>query len=118
MAKKRLPARVTPSRKRERLLAQLPDLRQILRGSVVTRFRRCGQPTCHCARKRDPGHGPAYYLMVTVATGKTVQVYIPSEHKEEVEAWVKNFQRARRKLEEISTVNRELLKRQRLFRGG
>ena len=118
MAKKRRSLPLTPSRKRERFVAQLPDLRQVLRGSVVTRFRRCGQSSCHCARKRDPGHGPAFYLMVTVEAGKTVQVYIPSEHKDEVAAWVENFQRARRRLEEVSTLNRALLKRRRLFRGG
>ena len=35
MAKKRRPLPLTPSRKRERLVAQLPDLSQVLRGSVV-----------------------------------------------------------------------------------
>ena len=50
---------------RERLLGQLPDLRQVLRGSLVTRYRRCGRRNCHCANEGDPGHGPAYYLMVT-----------------------------------------------------
>lgn len=105
-------------RKRQRLLAQLPDLRHILRGSLVTRYRRCGQPTCRCARDGDPGHGPAYYLMVTVPPGKTVQVYVPKEHKDEVKAWLDNFQRAREKLDEISTLNRDLLKQGRLFNGG
>ena len=54
---------------------------------LVTRFRRCGQARCRCAGQDDPGHGPAYYLMVTVAPGKTVQVYVPKEHKKLVEAW-------------------------------
>ena len=34
-------------------------------------------------------------LMVTVAPGKTIQVYVPKEHKEEVESWLENFQRTR-----------------------
>jgi hypothetical protein len=103
---------------RERLLGQLPDLRQVLRGSLVTRYRRCGRGNCHCAIEADPGHGPAYYLMVTVAAGQTLQVYVPKEHKAAVESWIKNFQVARNKLERISTLNRELLKRGRLFEGG
>lgn len=103
---------------RERLLARLPDLRQVLRGSLVTRFRRCGQARCRCAQPDAPGHGPAYYLMVTVAPGKTVQVYVPKEHRKVVAAWLANFQRARRTLEDISTFNRSLLKQGRLFKGG
>lgn len=102
----------------KRLLRQLPDLRQVLRGSLVTRYRRCGRNNCHCAIEGDPGHGPAYYLMVTVAPGRTLQVYVPKEHKTAVEGWIKNFQVTREKLERISTLNRELLKRGKLFEGG
>lgn len=111
-------AATTTERKRERLLGQLPDLGHILRGSLVTRYRRCGRTNCHCASDGDPGHGPAYYLMVTIAPGKTAQVYVPKEQKDEVEAWLANFQRARQKLDEISTLNRTLLKQGRLFEGG
>lgn len=105
-------------RQLERLLSQLPDLKEVLRGSLVTRYRRCGRSNCHCARKGDRGHGPAYYLVVTVASGKTAQVYVPKEQKREVEAWIRNFQRVREILERISTANRKLLKQGKLFKGG
>lgn len=105
-------------RRRDRLLSRLPDLDKVLRGSLVTRYRRCGRPNCHCAREGDPGHGPAYYLMVTLAPGETVQIYVPKEQKQEVEAWIDNFRRVRETLEKISTVNRELLKQGKLFEGG
>jgi hypothetical protein len=103
---------------RQRLLAQLPNLEEVLRGSLVTRYRRCGRSNCHCARKGDRGHGPSYYLMVTIASGKTAQVYVPKEQKQEVEAWIKNFRRAREILERISTTNRKLLRQGKLFKGG
>ena len=105
-------------RSRERILAKFPELGQVLRGSLVERFRRCGKPGCHCARKGDPGHGPAYYLMVTVAPGKTVTIYVPERDVEQVEAYLANFRRARAVLEEISTENRLRLKEGRLFTGG
>ena len=105
-------------RQLERLVSQLPNLEEVLRGSLVTRYRRCGRPNCHCARKGDRGHGPSYYLMVTVAPGKTAQVYVPKEQKREVEAWIKNFRRAREILDRISTANRKLLKQGKLFQGG
>ena len=40
-----------------RALAQLQDMRP---GSVSAVFRRCGKPGCHCARPKDPGHGPHF----------------------------------------------------------
>ena len=101
---------------RERLLEKMPELREIVRGSLVERYRRCGRPNCHCALKGDQGHGPAYYLMVTVAPGKTVQVYVPNEHKREVQRWIKSFRRAQEVLEEVSAINRRLLKEGCLFR--
>ncbi len=115
MNKKRKTSKSRAVRSRERLPEKLPDLHEILRGTLVERYRRCGRPNCHCAKEEDPGHGPAYYLMVTVAPGKTVQVYVPKEHKREVERWIKNFRQAQKVLEEVSTVNRRLLKERRLF---
>jgi hypothetical protein len=47
-----------------------------------------------------------------------VQVYVPKEHKKEVEAWLKNFRRARKVLDDISTVNRKMLREGTLFEGG
>ena len=110
-------ARKRAAAARDRLLAKLPDLRQVLRGSLVTRYRRCGRAGCHCAARGERGHGPAYYLMVTVAPGQTLQIYVRREHKTAVEGWIENFRLAREKLEEISTLNRELLKRGELFGG-
>lgn len=102
-------------RARRRLIEELGDLGEILRGSLVERYRRCGRANCHCAREGDPGHGPAYYLIVTVARGETVQVYVPKRHKQHVERWIANFQHARETLEEVSTLNRKLLKQGELF---
>jgi len=103
---------------RERILRGLPDLRQVLRGSLVTRYRRCGVKTCHCAAEGERGHGPAYYLMVTVGPGNTLQVYVPEECKAQVEEWIENFRQVRQTLEDISTLNRELLRQGKLFQGG
>jgi len=118
VARKKPPGLARAIKKRERLLGGLPDLKEVLRGSLVTRYRRCGVKTCHCAVEGDPGHGPAYYLMVTVGTGNTLQVYVPEEHKKQVENWIENFRRVRETLEQMSTLNRELLREGKLFQGG
>jgi hypothetical protein len=101
--------------RRAQLLSALPDLQQVLRGTLVTRYRKCGRPSCHCAEPQDPGHGPAYYLMVTTRPGRTLQIYVPRKHKREVETWIRNFQRTRKTLEAISTLNRALLRQGTLF---
>ena len=112
------PTRRQGIRDRERLLAELPDLGQILRGSLVSRYRRCGKAGCHCARKDDPGHGPAHSLMVTVPPGRTVTVYVAEKDRERVQTLLENFRRARDILEEISTLNRSMLREGTLFPGG
>ncbi len=115
LTKKRRSSRSVALRKQERLLAQLPDLREVLRGSLLTRYRRCGRDNCHCAHEGDPGHGPHYSLMVTVAPKETVEIYVPRERKEDVETWIENFKRVRRTLEEISSINRRLLKEKQMI---
>ena len=55
-AKKRVSQRPSPRqvsasppglRPQERMRSQLPNLEEVLRGSLVTRYRRCGHPNCH-----------------------------------------------------------------------
>ena len=118
VARKKSPGISRAIKSRERILGGLPDLRHVLRGSLVTRYRRCGVKTCHCAAEGDRGHGPAYYLMVTVGLGNTLQVYVPEECKEQVEDWIENFRQVRQTLEDISTLNRERLRQGKLFQGG
>jgi len=116
MSKKSLDKIQKALQERKRLAKQLPDFTEILRGTLVERYRRCGRPNCHCAKRGDPGHGPAYYLTVTVTAGETVQVYVPKDQKEEVERWIENFRGIRQTLEEISSINRVMLKDGTLFR--
>src|SRR3972149_4220469 len=62
---------------RQVLASDLPPFSEIVRGSLVTRYRRCGKPTCHCAT--GEGHGPAHYLAVTLKPGKTEQILLSEE---------------------------------------
>jgi hypothetical protein len=47
-------------KRRHRLVGGLPPLEQILRGSLIETYKRCGRPNCHCVD--GPGHGPKRYL--------------------------------------------------------
>ena len=62
---------------REQLKSQLSQIGEMRPGSLVARFRKCGKPSCHCAKKGVQGHGPSYSLTRPVA-GKTVTRIIPA----------------------------------------
>jgi uncharacterized protein DUF6788 len=62
---------------RSKVLRQITELGDLRPGSITGTIRRCGKPTCHCARTTDPGHGPN--LRLTFKTeGKTVTEGLPS----------------------------------------
>lgn len=94
--------------RRQRLLAGLPPLTEIVRGSFFVRRRRCGKPGCRCNRTR--GHRTAY-VTVTFKDGSTEQIALPRELEPLARTWVRNYQRWRQAVESISRINRELLRR-------
>src|SRR5271156_1476881 len=93
---------------REILAAGLPSFAQMVRGSLVTRYRRCGKPTCHCAQSR--GHGPAHYLVVTLKPGKTEQILLSEEMLPVERQFLDKYKRWWAAVEKVSAVNRRLLR--------
>jgi hypothetical protein len=60
---------------------------------------------------RGHKHGPAYYLTVSYAKGRTKQVYVPKKLQPLAAEWVRNYHQAMTVLEEISSINLELIRR-------
>ncbi len=102
-----VPSKRQLEQQRARLAEQAPDLTQVLRGSLFERTRRCGVPTCHCAT--GDGH-PVVCVGVTMPGGKGMQVTVPSELVPVVRQWTENYRRVWELIEEVSAVNRELLR--------
>ena len=101
----------TESEIRERLralAATVPDLTKVLRGSPRERFNRCSRKTCRCQTGR--GHGPAYYLSVSFGARRCTQMTLDAATYETAQAYAANYQQLRAILEEISSLNRELLR--------
>jgi len=94
--------------RREVLASGLPAFAEIVRGSLVTRYRRCGKPTCHCAK--GEGHGPAHYLVVTLKPGKTEQILLSEEMLPIAQQFLDNYKRWWAAVEKVSAVNRRLLR--------
>src|SRR6516164_3817546 len=56
---------------RSRLLEEFLGLGDLRPGSITAVTRRCGKPSCHCAKHNDPGHDPQFRLTRRVS-GRTV----------------------------------------------
>lgn len=94
--------------RRRKLVEQFSGLGPVLRASLIERFTQCGKAGCKCMR--GDKHGPAYYLTVSYAKRKTRQVYVPKDLRPLAEKWVRNYHQAMTVLEEISSINLELIR--------
>jgi hypothetical protein len=63
--------------RRSKLLEEFLGLGDLRPGSITAASRRCGKPSCHCAKRNDPGHDPQFRLTRRVA-GKTVTESFPN----------------------------------------
>lgn len=96
-------------RRRRALLRRLPPLTAVLRGSLIERYKRCGNPDCKCASGR--GHGPKYYLSISHPNSTPSMDYVPLECQPQVAEYLANYRLIREILEELCQITRELLRR-------
>ena len=97
-------------RRRQALVKQVAQIEPLIfRGSLIERYKRCGNPGCKCQQAQ--GHGPKYYLSVSQAGGRPEMDYVPEEYSQQVSNYLQNFQKVRQVLEKICNINRELLRR-------
>lgn len=95
--------------RREGLTKLLPPLREVLRGSLMERYLTCGKPDCKCARGER--HGPVWYLSVSLDQAQRTGSTVPSHQVEQVRRWIENYHHVKERLDKISDINRELLRR-------
>lgn len=87
---------------------RLPKATEILRASLVPRYTTCGRAGCKCMRGEK--HGPSYYISVTMAPGKTKQLYVRKQDVNTVRKWIDNYEKMWQGLMEISEINFEMLR--------
>ena len=92
---------------RARVLRRLPDLQQIVRGSLFKRTirHRQGCPKCEAG-----GGHPMWFLTVGYPGGRTRQLSLRAEQVSQVRAWVANYRKSRTALEQICELNQRLLR--------
>src|SRR6516165_10200599 len=99
------PAQASPSTR-----ARPAPIEQIVRGSLMETYKRCGRPNCHCVD--GPGHGPKRYLSTIARTGERPRLgYVPNATYPQVAEFLANYRKLQEMLNEICAINAELLRR-------
>lgn len=93
---------------RSKLLEEFLGLGDLRPGSITAVVRRCGKPTCHCAKPNDPGHDPQFRLTRRVA-GKTVTESFPNPAAlRKAQQEVAEFHRFQKLGEELVALNQRI----------
>ena len=87
------------------VLQQFPIPDDLLPGSLVLDYTRCGKPSCHCAK----GKGHAAWSLVFMARGKRHAQRIPKEWVEEVQKQVDAGRKFQDAVREVLAANAQLL---------
>jgi hypothetical protein len=90
---------------RGRILGALPDLGQIVRGSLFRRTIRHRQGCPKCAAGK--GH-PMWILTVGYRGGRTRRLSLRPEQVPQVRAWLTNYRKSKAALEKICELNQRL----------
>src|SRR6266705_2673928 len=99
----------TDRAKLDLLLAKLPSLGDILRGSLLHRTTFHSQGCSKCASGR--GH-PQWVLNVNYPGGKNRQISLRRDQLPQVRLWLRNYRRAKKALESICEFNQLSLRAQ------
>lgn len=92
---------------REAKLRQLRSVGPLVAASLCGRAVRCGNPRCRCAR----GVKHASWCLTFKQQGKTRTVHVPRDLVEEVRQWVKEYQRTKQLLAQISAQSLQIIRR-------
>lgn len=92
---------------RSTLLRQVSELGDFQPGSISSPTRRCGKPSCHCAKPNDPGHGPHYQLTQKI-DGNSVTQNLPSLAIWKVESEVAEYRKFKDLTDDLVEVNRKI----------
>jgi len=95
---------------RSKILRHFTTLGDFRPGSICASARRCGKPTCHCAKPDDPGHDPQIRLTRKVG-GKTVAESFPSPAAwRKAQSEIDEYHRFQQLNTELIAVNEKICK--------
>ena len=92
---------------RDAKLRQLQQVGPLVAASLCQRAVRCGNPQCRCAS----GAKHSAWCLTFKRQGKTRTVHVPRDLVEEVRQWVKEYQRTKQLLAQISDQGLQVIRR-------
>lgn len=102
---------VDPTRSRFRQTRQqLQQVDYFLKGTVLKRMMKCGQPTCACQRDASQRHGP-YFQWTYKLHGKTVSVTLSPQAAPLYQAAIKQHRQLKVVLARMERLSRTALAR-------
>ncbi len=101
------------SKSGRRILARIRKIKPFVQASLSISLKRCGNPTCRCARE-GPIHETA--LLTWKEGGRTRTLYVPSDLRQEVARWVEEGKLLKSLIGQMSAAQRALLIRKRKSR--
>lgn len=93
-------------RRKEALEKRMGSLTPVMRGSVVELATTCGNPNCRCAR--GDKHKKVYFSVS--AKGKTKLIYLGKERAAIAEQYAANYKTIAEIIDEMTSLNMDLLK--------
>lgn len=97
--------RIELERRRDALIQELHGLGNLMRGTLICARVKCGRKGCQC----ETGEKHEKVHLCLNFRGRTRNRYVGRVRQEEVAALVREYQRARRIIEDLTEVNLELL---------
>ncbi|MHC4868041.1 MAG: DUF6788 family protein [Planctomycetota bacterium] len=90
------------------LKSQIATISDMRPGSLMERYRKCGKPNCHCAKRGAQGHGPDWILTREVH-GKTVTKTIASGLAvQQTRSHIQQYKRFRELVRQLVEVNEQI----------
>jgi hypothetical protein len=96
-------------KRRRELVRDTPPIEQVMRGTLIETYKRCGRSNCRCVD--GPGHGPKHYLSVSQPGGRPHRNYVRNADFGRVAQFINNLHDLRDALDEICAINTELVRR-------
>jgi len=93
---------------RSRLLEEFLRLGDLRPGSITAVVRRCGKPSCHCAKPDDPGHDPQFRLTRRVAGKSTTETFPNPAALRKAQQEVAEFHRFQKLSQDLVSINESI----------
>jgi hypothetical protein len=95
----------TLEERRRQILDQIAHLGDFRSGSISAVVTRCGKPTCHCARPKDAGHGPALRLTYKVKGKSRIETLSVPGALQKAQREIATFRQFQQQMRSLIEVN-------------